>query len=147
MEEKRVTEVYCSFVNNIPEEKKLRFKSALEDAADDRYDELLNVKMKNSSTVAVMSVLVGVFGVDRFYLGDIVIGIIKLLFTVLSPVLIVVLCNLMKKMSLYMYFILFYSFAISIIWIVEIILCLKKAKEKNFRNLMTVLQKENSDMA
>ena len=41
MEEKRVTEVYCSFVNNIPEEKKLRFKSALEDAADDRYDELI----------------------------------------------------------------------------------------------------------
>ena len=80
MESNRVQMALSEFGNIIPDDKKFYFKQALERAADEQYDNLLMAKTKSPTTTLIFSIFLGGLGIDRFYIGDIGLGIAKLLF-------------------------------------------------------------------
>ena len=97
---------------NIPEEKMMYFKKALENAPDDRVDEVLCADLHNPTHILLFSVFLGGFGVDRFMIGDMGLGVGKLLL----------------------------GWATCGVWpLVDIFVSYKKAKEKNFQKLMAIL--------
>lgn len=54
-------------------------RSSLHAASDDKLRDLEMVELKNPTTGLILSILLGEIGVDRFYAGDIGLGIGKLL--------------------------------------------------------------------
>lgn len=72
---------------------------------------MVTAQMKEPSLVLVLSVFVGYFGVDRFYLGDIVLGILKLLTGGIC----------------------------GIWWLVDLFLIMNKTREVNLQHLLSIL--------
>lgn len=54
-------------------------KEKLENMSEEKFEKLQKIKLKDPSYILFISIFFGWFGVDRFMLGDILIGIIKLL--------------------------------------------------------------------
>lgn len=105
-----------NFKNFIPEEKVPAFRYALGKASADCYSDLGMAPLKNPMTVLLFSVFLGGLGVDRFYIGDTGMGIAKLLLG---------------------------GFTFGIWPLIDIFLCYKEVKERNFTLLMKALQTEN----
>jgi len=51
----------------------------LTDMDEDKYRQIISLSYKDPSTLLIISVFLGYLGVDRFMLGDIGLGILKLL--------------------------------------------------------------------
>lgn len=112
MESLKSREIFNQYKDLVPSDKQAYLKSKLDNAKDESYDNLLIVKTYNPILVLVMSIFFGGIGIDRFIIGDIGLGICKLLFGALT-------------------------FGI---WpFVDIFLTYKKAKEKNLQNIITSL--------
>ncbi len=112
MEKSKSDALFMQYQDIVPQEQKFNLKRSLEKASDDSYDNLIIVKTYNPMIVLICSIFLGVFGVDRFIIGDIELGICKLLFGV-------------------------FTFGI---WpLVDIFFCYKKAKEKNLNNILSAL--------
>lgn len=105
-------EIFSTYQSKIPEEGLSRFKKALERAPEDAYDEIFDTKIYSIPTTVILSVLFGFLGVDRFYIGDVGIGICKLLFGWLT---------------------------LGIWPFVDIFCSYRKAKRKNLENLLCAL--------
>ena len=91
-------------------------KSALEQVDDSVYEELMLVPTKNPITTLLLAVLCGGLGVDRFYLGDVGLGVTKLILVMLLAI---PTCGLIS------------------IWpLLDIYFCYRKAKAVNFKNIM-----------
>ena len=54
-------------------------QNQLKDAPEEKFMVLQNLPFKNPTTALVISLFAGSLGVDRFYLGDTGLGILKLL--------------------------------------------------------------------
>ncbi len=54
-------------------------KALLEKVPEDKYSMILGMDLKNPTTMLLISLFVGVFGVDRFMLGEIGLGVLKLI--------------------------------------------------------------------
>mgnify|MGYP003571388250 CR=1 FL=1 len=112
MEKSKVDAIYMQYQDKIPQEQKLNFKRSLERADDSRYESLSMVKIHNPIVILILSIFLGGLGIDRFMLGDIGLGICKLLFG-------------------------WITFGI---WpLVDIYFAYKRAKELNVQNLLNAL--------
>lgn len=113
MVENKVNELFMYYKDNVPKDKALMFKSALKDADDSKYDNVMAVKIHNSTTIILMSVFLGGLGIDRFLIGDTGLGVAKLLL----------------------------GWATFGVWpLIDIFFCYKKAKEINLQNLLLALK-------
>ena len=93
---------------NFPQERLPMVRQQLENLPEDKLGVLYSLSFKDSTTTTIVSAVVGEFGVDRFMLGDIGLGVLKLL-----------------------------TFGGCLIWwVVDIFLVGKRAKEKNFEAFM-----------
>ena len=109
MEKTKADAIFMQYKDIIPSDKQLYFKSRLDELDDKAYDTLLVAKTYNPTTVLLCSIFLGALSVDRFMLGDVGLGIAKLLLGWLT-------------------------FGI---WnLIDIFLCYKKAKQKNIINLL-----------
>jgi TM2 domain-containing membrane protein YozV len=54
-------------------------RSALEGADDSKWAMLQSVQFKDPTTTLIISILVGSLGIDRFFIGDTGLGIVKLI--------------------------------------------------------------------
>ena len=124
MTDDKVQDVLLNFGSMIADSKKLQLKNALKNADDSRYDEVIYNKVKNPTTVTMLSIFVGAL------------GIVKLLFVLFAPIVVLFFTG---SPTLYMIFLLVWGFAINIWWFVYIFLCRSKAKEYNFRSIMLLL--------
>ena len=62
-----------------PEEKIVYLKEKLRTMDEEKFSLISSVEMKDPTTLLLVSIFVGVLGIDRFMLGDIGMGILKLL--------------------------------------------------------------------
>ena len=102
------------FVTNgkkLPADKIEILREKMEKLDDSKYLTLSSVELKDPTVVLVVSILVGELGIDRFMLGEIGLGIIKLL--TLG--------------------------AFGIWWLIDLFLVTNKTKEYNFKELMKFL--------
>lgn len=111
MDAKKVDVFIMDKKNYFPENKTMYVKEKLMEISEERSYMLDTVPLKNPMTILIVSILLGVFGVDRFMCGDIGIGVLKLL-----------------------------SFGgCGIWWIIDIFIVPKKVKEDNFNKFMTMI--------
>ena len=112
MREETVRQIVAAVSDKLPQEKLVLLKNKLAEAPDSVADEILCTPLHNAVTVIVLSVFLGGLGVDRFVIGDVGLGVAKLLLG-------------------------WITFGI---WpLIDIFFCYKKAKEKNFNKLMSIL--------
>ena len=112
MTAEKVNDLLLLHQKNIDSSMWIYYKTALKDADDSKYAALSCVELLNPTRTVLMSIFLGWLGVDRFYVGDIGLGVCKLLFGWLT----------------------------GWIWqIVDIFCCYKKAKAKNLQKLMLEL--------
>lgn len=112
MESTKVTALLAQYKEQIPSEQILVFKDAISKADDRAYDSLMTVPLKNPTTTLLLSIFLGGLGVDRFFVGDVGLGVAKLLLG-------------------------WFTFGI---WpIVDIFFCYKKAKVVNLQNLLSAI--------
>ncbi len=129
------------YLNDIPENKQSILLEALQKADEDRFSSVMRVKMKKTNQVTLLSVLFGVFAVDRFYLADILIGIIKLLITLAIPITLIFLWTglIFVPIVLVGLFLYLDGAAVLLFWAIDIFLCRKRTKEKNLKELLKSL--------
>lgn len=105
-----------TLASKIPAEALPIIKLKLENADDRLAEILINYPYKSPMLILLLSIFFGGLGVDRFVLGDIGLGVCKLLFGWLT----------------------FY------IWpFVDIFVCFRKAKTINLNNVMKILNEFN----
>ncbi|MBO5776054.1 MAG: TM2 domain-containing protein [Clostridia bacterium] len=98
--------------NDIPNDMVYILTEALEKADDKVYNHILSIPIKSKITTLLLSIFLGGLGVDRFYIGDIGLGVAKLLFS-------------------------WFTFGL---WpIIDIYFANKKCKEINFQKIMSLL--------
>ena len=92
-------------------EKSSIIREKMAQADDSRYATISSVELKDPTTMLLISFFAGGLGVDRFMMGDMGMGILKLLTGGLC----------------------------GILWLVDVIGISKKTKEQNFNELMKIL--------
>lgn len=95
----------------LPAEKIVFIKEKLKNIDEERFALVSSLEFKDPTTILLVSLFLGVLGIDRFMLGETGMGILKLLTGGL--------CGILA--------------------IVDWFTVQKKAKEINFNNLMTIL--------
>lgn len=95
----------------LPSEKIAFIKDKLQNADDSKLAIASSVEFKDPTVILIVSILLGTLGIDRFMLGNIGMGILKLL-----------------TLGLW-----------GILWLIDLFIVQKKAKEINYNNLMLVL--------
>lgn len=68
----------------IPVELYRELRTRIESASEDKYKKIKELKLKNIYVTVILSLFLGIFGVDRFYAGDIRLGIGKLVLGVVG---------------------------------------------------------------
>lgn len=112
MEQTKVNHIIMMVKNDIPDDRVYVLTEALEKADDKVYNHVLSIPMKSKTTTLLLSIFLGGLGADRFYIGDIGLGVAKLLFG-------------------------WFTFGI---WpLVDIFMTYKKCKEINFQKIMSLL--------
>ena len=95
-----------------PSEKIVLIKDKLSSLPEQRQSTIQSIPLKNPMIVLLLSLLFGGLAIDRFYLGDVGKGILKII-------------------SLFL--------IVGFIWVfLDIYLCYKKAKEMNFNKIMLI---------
>ncbi|MBE6921391.1 MAG: TM2 domain-containing protein [Ruminococcaceae bacterium] len=95
----------------LPAEKIVFIKEKLKNVDEERFALISSVEFKDPTTILLISLFLGTFGVDRFMLGETGMGVLKLLT-----------CGLC-----------------GILTIIDWFSVQKKAKENNFNKLMAIL--------
>jgi hypothetical protein len=66
-------------IEKFPQENVMAIRQQLEQLNDDRFAFLQSLNFKNPTTLLIVSILAGPFGIDRFMLGQTGLGVLKLL--------------------------------------------------------------------
>ena len=66
-------------VKNFPAERMMEIRQKLEQMDDNKFMMVQSIPYKDPTTLLIISILLGAYGVDRFMLGDTGLGVAKLL--------------------------------------------------------------------
>lgn len=98
MEASKVDSFIMANSKFLPQEKIPVIREKLQAADDERYLTITSVQLKDPTTLLVVSILLGELGVDRFMIGEIGMGVLKLCTVGLCGILwIVDMCTISKK--------------------------------------------------
>lgn len=111
MEQKRVETFLLTNQKYLPQEKLIFLKEQLMKVDEERFSMLSTIELKDPTTMLLMSLFLGTFGVDRFMLEDTGMGVLKLLT----------------------------GGCCGILTLIDIFSAEKRAKETNLKNIMTCL--------
>lgn len=155
MKESYVDTAFMTYADKIPSKRIPTFREALQDADDGCYHMLVAARTYNVTVTVLLSIFLGTLGIDRFYLGDKGRGVGKLLLTLLATGLMIgsgisvvmtainhpnaeVIDGFMASGTLMVFGILAFV-AVGIWAFIDIFVCIARAKEKTFQNLMRAL--------
>lgn len=79
MEKSKIDMFRAMYADKLPTEKLPDIFSRLENAPDDKFATISCVEMRNPITILILSIFFGYLGVDRFLIGDIGLGLGKLI--------------------------------------------------------------------
>lgn len=114
----KIAAVTAQFSKDIPEGSVLVLQQSLKNVPDEAFPAIVATPVKSVNTVIILSLALGLFGVDRFYLGDTGLGVAKLLL----------------------------SWATWGIWsLIDIYFCYKKAKDLNYARLKNAITSATPD--
>lgn len=106
---------------------------------DEKWQVISTFQFKSPMIALLLSIGCGTYGIDRFYLGDTVLGIFKLALTLILITAIIV----QSIYNIECWPLLIFMFAIIpiiIFWyLIDIILVAKATKELNYNSLLTIL--------
>ncbi len=111
MEQQKVDMYIMTNQKYFPTEKIMLVKERLQSMDDSKFSMLSTVELKDPMTILLVSIFLGTLGIDRFMIGDIGMGILKLLT----------------------------GGVCGILTIIDWFTISKKTKELNFNNIMTLL--------
>lgn len=112
MTEDRVVALVARLSEDLPSGSAFALSNALRVAPDSLFDYLITFPRKSAGVTVVLSIFLGGLGVDRFYVGDIGLGVAKLLLGWLT-------------------------FGI---WpLVDIFVCYRRARQVNYERIMAAL--------
>ncbi len=111
MEQNKVDSLIYMFGSKIPRERLGEVIELLKRAPDEKFTVLAGIQMNDPTITTVISAVIGTLGVDRFMLGDIGLGVLKLLT--------IGVCGIM--------------------WFIDIFLVGKRAEELNYRRIVSLL--------
>lgn len=111
MEAQKVDMFIMTNKKYLPEEKVVFLKQKLMEADESKFALASSVEFKDPTTILIISIFLGGLGVDRFMLGEAGMGVLKLLT----------------------------GGVCGILWLIDLFTVQKKAKDKNFNNLMLAL--------
>lgn len=111
MEQQKVDMYVMTNQKYFPAEKIVYLKDKIRTMDEEKFSLLTTVEMKDPTTVLLISIFLGVLGIDRFMIGDTGMGILKLLT----------------------------GGCCGILTIVDWFTISKKTKELNFNNVMSLL--------
>lgn len=94
-----------------PSSKLVYLKSQLAKVDDRKFDMISTINLKSPQIITLVSLFLGIFGVDRFMVGNIAIGILKLLTGGLC----------------------------GILWLYDFFTISERVKKRNFENIMIIL--------
>lgn len=116
MDNNKIATIMAQVREYIPQEKKMELQQRLSVMPDEAGMVISEVNFKSSTTTLILSIFLGDLGIDRFYVGDIGLGVLKLLTVGLFGV-----------------------------WgFIDIFLCYKKAKKKNYETILECLNSFNN---
>lgn len=108
---------------------------------DDKYlYEILSTKFKNPTIGFLFSIGLGVYGIDRFYVGHCFYGIIKLLLFITFFVSCIIVQLWEKVMPFLIFTCLISAIGTTIWYISDIFKISKEIKEYNYHHLLTILK-------
>ena len=111
MEQQKVDMYIMTNQKYFPAEKVMLVKERLQAMDDSKFSMLSTVELKDPMTILLVSIFLGTLGIDRFMIGDIGMGVLKLLT-----------CGVC-----------------GILTIIDWFTISKKTKELNFNNIMALL--------
>ena len=111
MEQQKVDMYIMTNQKYFPAEKVMLVKERLQAMDDSKFSMLSTVELKDPMTILLVSIFLGTLGIDRFMIGDIGMGVLKLLT----------------------------GGVCGILTIIDWFTISKKTKELNFNNIMTLL--------
>ncbi len=79
MEQQKVDMYIMTNQKYFPTEKIMLVKERLQSMDDSKFSMLSTVELKDPMTILLVSIFLGTLGIDRFMIGDIGMGILKLL--------------------------------------------------------------------
>lgn len=111
MEQQKIDMFIMTNQKYFPSEKIMFLKDKLKTMDDEKFSLITSIELKDPTTILLISIFLGVLGIDRFMIGDTGMGILKLLTGGV--------CGILALVD---------WFSIS-----------KKVKELNFNNVMAIL--------
>ena len=132
----RVTVGLEKYAKKIPSDKVYSLKDLMQNATDECYDEFMFIHLKSRLKVVLFSILLGAFGVDRFYVEENGAGVGKIIFQVIVSL---VACLAGAHVILAIIYIIL--LLILMIWrIADIFSTYKSVKEINYARLSSFLK-------
>ncbi len=114
----KIAAITAQFTKDIPDGSSLALQQALKNVPDEAYPSIIAIQTKSPVTVILLSIFLGGLGVDRFYIGDVKLGIVKLLL----------------GWATY-----------GLLPLIDIFFCYKKAKKNNYQELMQTIAAYSND--
>ena len=109
-------------------------------SCDDSYlNKLLSAKIKNPTSGFLFSIGLGVYGADRFYIGHTVIGVLKLMLTIIFLISYIIIEISEDPNIIFIAFFILNIFGVIIWYILDIFNISKEIKEYNYNLLLTIL--------
>ena len=108
--------------NRMPE-----IKQTLEQLGPNRASQVVASGFKDPMTALLLGIFLGCFGLDRFYIGDTTMGILKLVVGIVAVIIACFSCGIL--------------FFLPYIWpIIDLIFIMDATKEKNYQQFMENVQ-------
>lgn len=79
MDQQKVDMYFLTNSKYFPAEKSVYLKEKLASLSEDKFNLLSTIELKDPTILLLISIFLGSLGVDRFMLGDIGMGVLKLL--------------------------------------------------------------------